>query len=283
MSYFGFIYEWTNLLNGKKYIGSHEGTIEDGYIGSGKVFQKAIKKYGIKNFTRSILEYVEVKDRKHLLEREKHYLDNANAYYSSDYYNVAKDVIGGNTKAGWTETRRKEFSDRIKQIWANRTEEEKKEILNVIQQKNKEWIESDEGKEFRQRQRENFNTKLPKIIEGIRNRDPVDRRRSAKLGKDRMGKEKRKLAAQKGVLNRDPDKEKEARKKASQTKNGYSAEKKKEVFENMSRGRKDKCVGKENGRAISVVINGKKFDTKKEAMLQLNLSEYKLNKLLKES
>ena len=100
--YYGFIYKWTNMLNGKKYIGSHTGTTEDGYIGSGKVFQRAIKKHGIENFTRVIIEYVEVEDRQYLLQREKFYLDEANAYYSDDYYNVAKDVIGGDTKAGWT-------------------------------------------------------------------------------------------------------------------------------------------------------------------------------------
>lgn len=104
------------MLNGKKYIGSHAGTIDDGYIGPCKVFD-------FENFTRTILEYVEVKDRQYLLEREKFYLDKVNAYYSDDYYNVAKDVIGGDTKAGWTDERRQEFSNQIKKVWANRTEE----------------------------------------------------------------------------------------------------------------------------------------------------------------
>jgi len=51
----GFIYKWTNLINGKMYIGSHKGTIDDGYIGSGKYFNHALNKYGIENFTREIL------------------------------------------------------------------------------------------------------------------------------------------------------------------------------------------------------------------------------------
>ena len=59
MNYSGFIYEWTNKLDGMKYIGSHKGTIDDGYTGSGKRFENARNKYGIENFERTILEYVE--------------------------------------------------------------------------------------------------------------------------------------------------------------------------------------------------------------------------------
>lgn len=40
--YYGFVYEWTNLVNGKKYIGSHAGTENDGYIGSGVAFKKQL-------------------------------------------------------------------------------------------------------------------------------------------------------------------------------------------------------------------------------------------------
>ena len=153
--YYGFIYEWTNMLNGKKYIGSHAGTIDDGYIGSGKVFQRAIKKHGIENFTRAIIEYVEVEDRQYLLHREKFHMDEVNAYYSDDYYNVAKDVIGGDTKAGWTVERRQDFSNQIKQIWANRTEEEKQEILGRTHAKTKEWFQSEEGEKLKEKLRSN--------------------------------------------------------------------------------------------------------------------------------
>ena len=45
-----FIYLTTNLINGKQYIGSHDGTIDDGYLGSGIAIKLAIKKYGKKKF-----------------------------------------------------------------------------------------------------------------------------------------------------------------------------------------------------------------------------------------
>lgn len=51
-----FIYITTNSINGKQYIGSHNGDINDNYLGSGKVLLKSIKKYGSENFKREILE-----------------------------------------------------------------------------------------------------------------------------------------------------------------------------------------------------------------------------------
>lgn len=275
--YYGFIYEWTNMLNGKKYIGSHAGTTDDGYVGSGKVFTKAIKKYGIENFTRTILEYVEIKDRQYLLEREKFYLDKFNAYYSNDYYNVAKDIIGGDTKAGWTDERRRQFSNQIKQVWANRTEEEKTAILNTTHNKTKDWYQTEEGKKLKEKLREN----IPRMIEGTKARDREDRRRSARLGKERMGTIRRKEAARKGVNNRNPETQTLARQKAAETRVRWSEEKRKQVFENSSKGRKGKCLGSNNGRAKKIVAQSRIFDTLKDAMEQLNISEYKLRSRLK--
>lgn len=51
----GFVYKWSNKVNNKWYIGSHKGSLDDGYIGSGYQFNLALKKYGIESFTREIL------------------------------------------------------------------------------------------------------------------------------------------------------------------------------------------------------------------------------------
>lgn len=53
----GFIYKTTCLVNGKIYIGRHDGSENDGYIGSGVKFTCAVKKYGKENFKREILRY----------------------------------------------------------------------------------------------------------------------------------------------------------------------------------------------------------------------------------
>jgi hypothetical protein len=38
MKHESFVYKWTNINTGKFYIGKHKGTIDDGYISSGKSF-----------------------------------------------------------------------------------------------------------------------------------------------------------------------------------------------------------------------------------------------------
>ena len=64
-----FIYKITNKLNNKFYIGAHStNNLNDGYMGSGKMIHLAIKKYGIENFKKEILEYCPNQNK--LFERE---------------------------------------------------------------------------------------------------------------------------------------------------------------------------------------------------------------------
>ena len=80
------IYETTNLLNNKKYRGLHKcKSLDDGYLGSGKAFSDALKKYGKENFKREILEFCN--DRDHMIEREKFWVDK-NWVKRQDTYNM---------------------------------------------------------------------------------------------------------------------------------------------------------------------------------------------------
>ncbi|MEX0595071.1 MAG: GIY-YIG nuclease family protein [Candidatus Paceibacterota bacterium] len=50
------IYKTTNLINNKFYIGKYQTqNINDGYLGSGKLLKRAIKKYGLDNFKKEII------------------------------------------------------------------------------------------------------------------------------------------------------------------------------------------------------------------------------------
>ncbi len=50
------VYRTTNQVNGKFYIGMHQTrNLADGYLGSGKIFKQALKKYRGKSFQKEIL------------------------------------------------------------------------------------------------------------------------------------------------------------------------------------------------------------------------------------
>jgi hypothetical protein len=85
MSYkHNIVYKTTNLVNGKIYIGVH-GTddLEDGYLGTGRIIKKAIKKYGKENFKREILFNFDNPDEAYKKEKElvtEKFVKNPNTY-----------------------------------------------------------------------------------------------------------------------------------------------------------------------------------------------------------
>ena len=90
-----YIYLTTNLINGKKYIGQHNGSIKDNYLGSGVLLVKAIEKYGKENFKKEILEECDITE---LDEKEKYWIAYYNALEDENFYNLSK---GGQKGDGW--------------------------------------------------------------------------------------------------------------------------------------------------------------------------------------
>lgn len=86
------IYKTTNLINGKFYIGKDKHN-NPKYFGSGKILKQALKKYGVENFTKEIIE--ECDDEKFWLEREMYWIQ----FYDSinNGYNIALGGNGGDT------------------------------------------------------------------------------------------------------------------------------------------------------------------------------------------
>ena len=95
-----YIYLTTNLVNGKKYIGQHNGSIKDNYLGSGVLLVKAIEKYGKENFKKEILEECDITE---LDEKEKYWIAYYNALEDENFYNLSK---GGQKGDGWEAARR---------------------------------------------------------------------------------------------------------------------------------------------------------------------------------
>lgn len=103
------IYQTTNLVNGKTYIGMHSThNLNDGYIGSGKLLWKAVEKYGKTNFKTEILHFLntfqEMVDKEKEIVNES-YLRNGNTY------NLCQGGRGGPIRAGATLTQ--ETKDKI--------------------------------------------------------------------------------------------------------------------------------------------------------------------------
>lgn len=102
------IYKTTNKINGKFYIGK-DAKNNPNYLGSGQLLHKAIKKYGVENFEKEILEYCT--DKKHMNEREIFWINITDAQKLG--YNIADGGHGGNT---YTE----ETKQRISRLYKNR-------------------------------------------------------------------------------------------------------------------------------------------------------------------
>jgi len=65
-----YLYKTTCLITGRYYIGMHStSNLEDGYMGSGKRLRYSIRKYGIENHIKEILEFFD--SRELLIEAEK--------------------------------------------------------------------------------------------------------------------------------------------------------------------------------------------------------------------
>jgi hypothetical protein len=92
-----YVYETINLVNGKKYVGvSVKKTKSDNYLGSGVLLKRAIKKYGVDNFKKTILkEFTNEEDAR---AYEKILINQLNAIEDDNYYNLVAGGYGGGVR-----------------------------------------------------------------------------------------------------------------------------------------------------------------------------------------
>lgn len=87
------IYQITNNINGKIYLGKHQTKNPyDGYYGSGKAIKEAIKKYGKENFSKEVLFVFDTETEMNAKEKELITEDFVNR---KDTYNLGVGGEGG--------------------------------------------------------------------------------------------------------------------------------------------------------------------------------------------
>ncbi len=104
------IYKTTNQINGKYYVGQHNTSANDGYLGSGIVLKQAIEKYGKENFLRETIEFC---TSANVNEREIYWIGSLDATNPKVGYNLD---MGG---CGSFRTRTQDFKNKISQINKN--------------------------------------------------------------------------------------------------------------------------------------------------------------------
>lgn len=96
MDIYHTVYQTTNLVNGKTYIGAHSTNDPwDSYLGSGKLMRKAITKYGRDAFTKKVLAVFDNPDD--MWATEKRIVGNA-VVADGSFYNL---IPGGRLNTGF--------------------------------------------------------------------------------------------------------------------------------------------------------------------------------------
>ena len=121
-----YIYLITNKINGKTYVGKTNGKTKYYYTG-GKLIKQAIKKYGIKMFTKKIIVQGNFNDAL-LNELEKHYIWLLSNPKSKNSYNILFGGEGGTGLKHTTKT--KETISKYSKINSNR-DSHKQKIGNI--------------------------------------------------------------------------------------------------------------------------------------------------------
>lgn len=92
-----YVYETTNLVNGKKYIGvSVTKENSDNYLGSGVLLKRAIKKYSVESFIKIIIK--EFESEKDARDYERNLIEKLNAINDENYYNLVAGGYGGGVR-----------------------------------------------------------------------------------------------------------------------------------------------------------------------------------------
>jgi len=138
-----YIYKITNKINGKWYIGKHNGS-DPNYMGSGKLLKQAYKKYGIENFDKTILETCINEEELNI--KEIKWINLSGALLDPACYNLVHGGTGGDRSKfiSYDNIDRSNYKMQGVRNWYNLLTTEKKTALHTKQGENraKDWYVS---------------------------------------------------------------------------------------------------------------------------------------------
>lgn len=142
--YYFTIYQITNLINGKIYIGKNKTkNLLNDYLGSGKLLHLAYKKYGLENFEKKYLYFLTSENEMNNKEAE---IVNEDFVARNDTYNMK---LGGDGSWSYINEQRKSWTD-----------EEKKQYAEKISNKVSKYTQSEERRELSRQIRITYNKSL---------------------------------------------------------------------------------------------------------------------------
>lgn len=118
---FHYVYCIENLINGKVYVGKHStDDLDDGYMGSGKLLNRAIKKHGIENFRKHVLAMFETSEEAFDLERQlvtEEFVADENTYNLIEGGQGGNSWIYANANEHTCKQRHDRVSEQMKSLW----------------------------------------------------------------------------------------------------------------------------------------------------------------------
>ena len=132
-----YVYQITNMVNGKTYIGVHKtSNPQDGYLGSGLAIQRAVRKYGPHNFTKTIL--YECASEQEMYDQEAR-LVTSEFIAREDNYNMKIGGEGGWSNVDWTGKTQSETQKQKRGIFLPKSKEHREKISLAHQGSKKPW------------------------------------------------------------------------------------------------------------------------------------------------
>ena len=244
------LYKVVNKLNGHYYIGKHQTTdINDNYYGSGLYIKKAIKKYGLENFSKEILEECNTLDELNQLEELCVQLSNCFPY-DPMRYNLKVGGSGGSLSGEFNPLHGKHFTELHKQNISKALTGKPKTDLHKQHLRDQRANESIDKKQQRKEKRRHTlanwsDEKQKQVSKNLQN---------ARLNKTKEELEDWNNKISQTLLAKTPEQREKTYAKFINTLTNHTEEEKQQIFENRSNGSKGKKVsevGKQNMKKAS--------------------------------